>query len=108
MRNLIQIIKHKALEYDPNRITDYDYASIGSLILGAGDVIWLTKDILHNGYVTTYGIIATSFLLGNLLLVYGLHIHHKRAMFHRARRREEAKQKELELIEDLNNQQNDM
>jgi hypothetical protein len=29
-------------------------------------------------------------------------------MFHRARRREEAKQKELELIEDLNNQQNDM
>ena len=55
---------------------EFDSATIGSVILGVGDIVWLTKDILHNGIGLAYTSIALLFLVGNVLLVIGLHQHH--------------------------------
>ncbi|CAB4212649.1 hypothetical protein UFOVP1437_50 [uncultured Caudovirales phage] len=58
---------------------EFDAATVGSVILGVGDIVWLSKDVIHNGFGTAYGVIALLFLVGNILLVVGLRQHHERA-----------------------------
>ncbi len=58
-------------------IDDFDYATYSSILLGIGDVLWLTHDIMRNGMNGDYMVIGTIFLLGNLGLVIGLRKHHK-------------------------------
>ncbi len=57
------------------KIDEFDSATYGSLVLGLGDVIWLSKDILHNGFNAVYLIIAILFLIGNITIVVGLRQH---------------------------------
>ena len=101
----MNILNNKLFSYDNSRLNDFDYATIGNLILGIGDITWLTRDILHNGFLTVYAVIALLFLLGNVMTVYGLHIHHKRAMFHRRRRRQERLDKASEIEKELYEQE---
>mgnify|MGYP003402293683 CR=1 FL=1 len=74
-----KLIRHTHILLHNCVYDEFDAATVGSVILGIGDIIWLSKDILHNGFGTTYGIIAFIFLLGNVLLVVGLRQHHERA-----------------------------
>lgn len=84
---------NSALESVKN-LNDFDFATIGALLVGLGDIVWLTQDIVINGFVGAHSIIVFMFFLGNVMVAYGLHIHHKRAMSHRARR--ERKNNEIE------------
>lgn len=90
----------KTLNKYPNifrYIDEYGYATYGSVVLGIGDIVWLSKDIIHNGFVLTYGIIALLFLVGNVILVLGLHEHHKHIKESKANRRELKKVKHDDL-----------
>jgi Flp pilus assembly protein protease CpaA len=84
--NALTRLKNKLFKYNPKRLNDFDYATIGASLLGIGDVIWLTHDILKNGWGGAYELIVFMFFIGNVMIVWGLHLHHKRAMYHRARR----------------------
>lgn len=107
MRNYITDLKNKLFSYDPSSFNDFDYATIGSLVLGLGDITWLVKDVAHNGFGAVYGSIALLFLIGNIMTVWGLHIHHKRAMYHRNRRRLERLAKEHAVRQELADEQNE-
>ncbi len=60
-----------------NKIDDFDYATIGSVVLGIGDITWLIHDILKNGFIGNYVVIALMFLIGNIILIVGFQIHSK-------------------------------
>lgn len=64
----------------------FDSATVGSAILGIGDVLWLSHDIYNNGVQGLYVLIAALFILGNVLLVVGLRQHHMRGKTNKARR----------------------
>lgn len=108
MRNYIIDIKNKMFAYDSNSMNDFDYATIGSLVVGVADVIWLGHDIIANGLGTAYSFVALFLLMGNMMAAYGLHIHHKRAMFHRARRRQLRQDKEDKIIKELVDEQDEL
>lgn len=65
---------------------DFDSATAGSVILGIGDFVWLSHDIIVNGINGSYVIIGLLFLVGNIVLMVGLKQHHNRALRNRARR----------------------
>lgn len=108
MRNYIKELKNKLFSYDNESMNDFDYATIGSLVVGAADAIWIAHDIIANGFGTAYGFIALFLLMGNLMAVYGLHIHHKRAMFHRKRRKQEQMEKEYYIRKELAEEYNEL
>ena len=97
MRNIIK----EFFSYDETNLNDFDYATMGSLVVGVADVVWLTHDILANGFGSAYSVVGTLLLIGNIMAVYGLHIHHKRAMHHRLRRRQAALEQEYKIRKEL-------
>lgn len=57
------------------KLDDFDSATIASVILGIGDITWLTHDIMRNGFSWMYFIIGMLFLIGNIGLAIGLYQH---------------------------------
>lgn len=69
------LIRHTTKVY--NLVCDeFDSATVGSVILGIGDIVWLSHDIAKNGFTTVYFVIAMLFLIGNVMLVIGIRQHH--------------------------------
>ncbi len=68
------------------KVDDFDTATIGSVVLGIADIIWLSHDITKNGTADVYNIIGFMFLLGNILLVIGFRQHHIQLAAAKARR----------------------
>lgn len=57
--------------------TDIGMGTIASIFILAADSVWLTHDILVNGFSFTYLFIFIMFNIGYGLLSYSLFIHHK-------------------------------
>lgn len=74
-------------------VDEFDSATIGSIILGIGDIVWLSYDVMKNGFGNTYMFIALLFLIGNVLLVVGLRQHHSH--LHQVRAARKAAKKEF-------------
>jgi len=81
---------------------EFDAATVGSVILGIGDIVWLGKDVIHNGFGTTYGIIAMLFLVGNILLIVGLRQHHETAREVKAKKKIIKKDNEKYIHDEAN------
>jgi len=90
------------------KIDDFNSATYGSLILGVADIIWLTKDILHNGSSNIYSLIALLFLIGNTVLMIGLYQHskHLRALKSRKNTNKQRIQELEERLERMENKGN--
>jgi hypothetical protein len=83
-------------------VDEFDSATIGSIILGIGDIVWLSHDIMKNGMTHAYVIIALLFLVGNILLIVGLRQHHSH--LHQVRAARKAAKKEfVKALEDSAN-----
>lgn len=54
---------------------DFDVATLASIVLGLGDLMWLAHDIHRNGFSTMYTIIGFTFLMGNVFLALALRQH---------------------------------
>ena len=81
---------------------EFDAATVGSVILGIGDIVWLSKAILLNGFGNTYSIIAILFLVGNALLIIGLRQHHERAKDVKAKKKIVKKDNEKHIHDEAN------
>lgn len=55
----------------------FDYAVVASILITLGDIVWLTHDIVLNGFSYTYLMIGIIFTLGNIGLYLSLKKHHK-------------------------------
>lgn len=85
---------------------DYDSATIGSVILGIGDIVWLSYDVVKNGFTTPYMVIALLFLIGNILLIVGLSQHHAHIKSINASRKQRKADKEDSIIHALEQEAN--
>jgi len=85
---------------------EFDSATFGSIILGIGDIAWLTFDVMKNGFNPVYAFIMLTFFIGNVLLVIGLHQHHvksKNVKVNKAKRLRRTKaQMRLDVERELN------
>jgi hypothetical protein len=55
----------------------FDYSVVAGILITLGDMLWLSHDIVLNGFSFTYLTIGIIFLVGNLGLYLSLRKHHK-------------------------------
>lgn len=59
-------------------LDDFNISCYASVVLGSADIIWIIRDISHNGFDGVYAVIATLFLIGNIGLALGLRSHYNK------------------------------
>lgn len=81
-------------------LTNFELACEWSLLITLMDAVWLTHDVIYNGWNTWYVVIATGFVFGISGILHVMYKHHK-MYTHRLLRKNKKVKSKFELFQEF-------